>query len=134
MSCPLSDPRQWTMDSVKRTIKNSGHILQFAECLQNVMRITHSASCKMNNSPFILRPCRRINYILGQIYVESYILIVSKSMQMVIIYQMQNSSRMYNSRQILIIFCPSAELNIILLCADFNGFAIHSTTILQSGE
>src|ERR1700678_3406246 len=96
------------MDSAERTIKNSGHILQFAECDEN---FSHSASCKMNNSPFILRPCRRINYILGQIYVESYILIVSKLMQMVIIYQMQNSGRMYNSHQILIIFCPSAELN-----------------------
>src|SRR5271168_1521558 len=111
MWCPLSDPRQWMMDSAERTIKNSGHILPTFCSLQNVSRNSHSASYKMNNSPFILRPCRRINYILGQIYVESYILIVSKSMQMVIIYQTQNSGRMYNSRQILIIFCPSAELN-----------------------
>ena len=85
--------------------------LQLQLNFESLTGTSHSASCKMNNSPFILRPCRRINYILGQIYVESYILIVSKSMQMVIIYQMQNSGRMYNSRQILIIFCPSAELN-----------------------
>jgi hypothetical protein len=48
---------------------------------------------------------------LGRIFDSTRILIVSKSMPKVIIYQIQNWGRMYKSRQILIIFCTLAELN-----------------------
>src|ERR1700678_4037995 len=46
--CRTCDSGRWILQSEQLTI-----LVTFCS-LQNVTRITHSASCKMNNSPFIL--------------------------------------------------------------------------------
>jgi len=104
-----------TMDSVEWTIKNSDYVPQFTESIESQSRMIHSASPKMENSPFISTMSQKytlhIGLNLGRILYSVQILIVSKLTQKVTTYLMQNWGKTYKFHQVLIIFCTLAGLN-----------------------